>query len=129
MKNNATNNLNNEVSIGKDNDNDINIINTKDTNIGKINDYQKYNKENSNKNIVYNNNESMSFQNYSAFSPKKIEEEKYFYNDKINYTYKPKKIETIQQKPIIYNNKNTKNITHELLKTYDSTLKKKQRKL
>jgi hypothetical protein len=124
MKNNAINNLSNENKSEKDNDNDLNITNKKDTNLieekkninqnqkGITNDNQNFNKANLNKNIK----ECLSFPNSSVSTPNKIEEEKYFYNDKINYTYKPKKIESVQQKPIIYNNNNCKNITYELSK-------------
>ena len=67
------------------------------------------------------NGNSMSFSNYSVYTPKKIEEEKYFYNDKINYSYKPKKIINVQKKPEIYN---SKSIAYELSKSNDSAVKK-----
>ena len=135
MKKNIINNLNNQPNNEVDNDNYMNIKNIKVINLtedkydinqnqkGQYNNYQEYKKTNSCINIIYNINESMSFSNYSVSTPKKIEEENYFYNDQINYTYKPKRIKTEQPKPVIYN---SKNISYELTKSKSNeyTLKK-----
>ena len=121
-------NINNKYN---DNENDTNAISIKASNIiedkfnidqnqkGNTNAFQIYNKTNANQNKVYNINEYNSFSNYSLATPKK-NEENYFYNDKINYTYKPKEIKTEQKKPIIYSCMNIKN---ELSKSKDSTFK------
>ena len=135
MNKNINNNPIGKLRNGNDNDNGKNIINIKNTNLNeeknninknqkeKNNDYQIYNKTNLNNNIVHNINESIPVSNYSFYTPKKIEEETYFYNDKINYTYKPKKIKTVEQKPTIYINKN---VRYALSKSNNSALKRKR---